>query len=66
VYFAHFILMLKRHSHTPAHLFIDDTSYFITSAIYNKRHLLRHSDLKTQLLTIIQESFQLFNWKLDH
>jgi len=59
------INMLKRHPHTPVHLFIDDTSYFITSAIYNKRHLLVHSELKNQLLTIIQESFELFNWKLD-
>jgi putative transposase len=57
--------MLKEHPHTPAHLFIDDTSYFITSAIYNKRRLLVNSELKSQLLTIIQESFQLLNWKLD-
>jgi len=58
--------MLKRHPHTPAHLFIDDTSYFITGAIYNKRSLLLHSDLKYQLLSIIQESFQLLNWELYH
>ena len=58
--------MLKRHPHTPAHLFVDDTPYFITSSTYDKRHLLAEPDLKTQLLEMIKTNFQSFNWQLDH
>jgi len=54
--------MLKRHPHTPAHLFLDDTSYFITGAIYKKRPLLTESQLKKELLKIIQNIFQEYGW----
>ncbi len=58
--------MLKYHPHTPVHVFLDDTAYFITGAIYQKRMLLRHADLKETLLTIIQKNFQDFGWQLEH
>jgi putative transposase len=58
--------MLKRHPHSPAHLFLDGTPYFVTGAIYQKRHLLVDPELKRTLLNIIQENFQTYNWQLHH
>ncbi len=57
--------MFKRNLHTPAHLFLDNTAYFLTAAIYEKRHLLAQDVLKEQLLALIEESFARFGWNLD-
>jgi hypothetical protein len=38
--------MLKKGPHTPAHLFLDNTPYFVTSAIYQKRQLLADDGIK--------------------
>lgn len=58
--------MLKYHPHTPAHLFIDNTSYFITGAIYQKLLLLKENQLKKELLNLIQSMFQEYQWQLHH
>lgn len=58
--------MLKRHRNTPAHLFLDDTPYFVTGAIYQKRPLLANPEIKGQLLALIQEYFQTYYWELHH
>ncbi len=55
--------MFKRSLHTPAHLMLDETDYFLTAAIYEKRRLLAQDSLKQQLLALIQESFAKFNWQ---
>jgi putative transposase len=57
--------MLKRHLHTPAHLLLDDRSYFITSAIYKKRRLLDDS-LKQRLHLTIHDIMTEYSWKLEH
>ncbi len=54
----------KRYLHNPIHFFVDDTPYFITAAIYDKRPLLAQDELKTQLFEIIQTTFQRFHWQL--
>ncbi len=56
--------MLKRHNHTPAHLFLDDTTYFITGAIHQKRPLLAAPELKQQLLEQMKQYFARYNWQL--
>ncbi|WP_207680392.1 REP-associated tyrosine transposase [Desulfonema magnum] len=58
--------MLKRYIHTPAHLFIDDTSYFITGAIYRKRPLLNSPSLKLGLFELFQGYFDKHGWELHH
>jgi len=58
--------MLKHQIFAPNHLFIDDMPYFITGAIYLKRHLLAKDDLKTELLTLIRQTFQAKGWQLHH
>ncbi len=58
--------MLKQHRNTPAHLFVDDTEYFITGAIYKKRHLLEESAIKNHLLELLQIYFEEYNWELHH
>ena len=58
--------MLHRHQNTPAHLYMDDTSYFITSAIYQKRPLLKTDALKRGLLDSIRSSMDVFGWTLEH
>jgi len=42
--------MLKKRLHTPAHLFVDNTAYFITGAIYHHRPLLKPAPIKQHLL----------------
>ncbi len=56
--------MLKYHEYTPAHLFEDDTPYFITGAIYQKRPLLAIPELKHDLINIIKEEFEKYHWEL--
>lgn len=58
--------MQRHHPHTPVHWFLDDTSYFITGAIYKKRMLLQPAALKEALLTCIRETFQDSGWQLHH
>ena len=56
--------MLKRHPHTPVHLFLDNTPYFITGAIYEKRFLLKSKELKKLLLQQITHNFKTYQWQL--
>jgi len=56
----------KQHPNTPIHFFCDDTPYFITAAIYEKRSLLADEHIKTKLLELMQKCFQEKGWTLDH
>jgi putative transposase len=58
--------MLKKYSHTPAHLLLDGTPYFITGAIYKKRPLLRDTAMKERLHEILHTTFREYGWNLDH
>ena len=58
--------MLTRHRNTPAHLYRDNTAYFITGAIYQKRHLLANPAMKQELLSLIQLYFAHYGWELQH
>ena len=58
--------MLRHHSHTPAHLFLDDTAYFITGAIYNRQHLLQIDALKHELKLCMRRVFTNYGWDLQH
>ena len=63
---ASLIFMLKKRPHTPAHLFVDNAAYFITSAIHQKRPLLRAEAVKQQLLATIESCFHEKSWRLEH
>ncbi|EDN65554.1 hypothetical protein BGP_3822 [Beggiatoa sp. PS] len=56
----------KRHSNTPIHFFCDNSPYFITTTIYEKRPLLADEQIKTKLLNLIQKIFQENSWTLEH
>lgn len=56
--------MLKHSPHAPPHLLLDDTPYFLTGAILEKRRLLRSDALKAELLEIIREAFAKWDWAL--
>jgi len=56
--------MLKHNDHTPAHLLLDDTVYFITAAIYEKRPLIRDSELKQKLIFLIRKYLAAYDWEL--
>ncbi len=56
--------MLKKYKNTPAHLLLDNTAYFITASIYQKRNLLALPSIKERLITTIQTSFASKNWQL--
>lgn len=52
--------------HNPTHIFMDDTLYFITAAIYQKHPLLKEPAIKDLLLNCIQSSFNQYQWELHH
>ena len=58
--------MLRHHPNTPAHLFLDDTPYFITGAIHNRRHLLKDDALKQEMLLCMRKVFPAYHWDLQH
>ena len=58
--------MLKRYGHNPAHLFLDNTIYFITAATYKKRPLLTTHELKCLLIETIKTAFEQYAWQLHH
>lgn len=58
--------MYKNRPHTPAHLLLDNTPYFITGAIKFKRPLLKQADLKSTLIDEFQIYFADYQWELHH
>ena len=58
--------MLKLHPRTPAHLFVDHTAYFVSGAIYKRRPLLAQPKIKHHLLSLVEETFELYAWQLHH
>jgi putative transposase len=58
--------MLKSNPHTPNHLFLDQAIYFVSGAIYQKRHLLAQDGHKAVLLEYIREYCDKFEWELFH
>lgn len=56
----------KDYLHNPTHIFADDTPYFITAAIYQKRPLLKSPELKQLLLERIKHCFATHHWELHH
>jgi putative transposase len=59
-------MSLKKYRNNPTHLFLDQTPYFVTGAIYGKRPLLADAVLKNQLLLFIQKYFEKYGWELHH
>ncbi|NIX59903.1 MAG: hypothetical protein GWN14_29265, partial [candidate division Zixibacteria bacterium] len=57
-------IMLKKRPHTPAHLFLDDTPYFITGAIKFRRPLLQPVTLKRFLWNAMDSYFRKYRWDL--
>lgn len=56
----------KNYRHNPPHIFMDNTPYFITAAIYQKRPLLQNLVLKEHLLNSIKHYFDYYQWALHH
>ena len=56
----------KDYLHNPTHIFADDTPYFITGAIYQKRPLLKSAEAKRLLLDRIKVCFDRYFWDLHH
>jgi len=56
----------KRHPNTPIHFFCDNSPYFITGAIYEKRPLLADEQVKAKLLRLIETLFQEKGWLIEH
>ena len=58
--------MLKKFNHNPSHLFLDDTLYFVTAAIYEKRSLLASHEYKIMLHDTLETVFRDYHWQLHH
>jgi len=50
--------------HNPHHIYVDHSPYFISSATYQKRHLLSSDKVKDYLLNTIQKCFTEKDWQL--
>ncbi|MDD1605309.1 MAG: transposase [Methylococcaceae bacterium] len=59
-------MIKKDYFHSPTHIFMDDTPYFITAAIYQKRPLLQQPALKELLFNCIKSCFEQYQWELHH
>ena len=57
--------MLTKGLHSPAHLFVDNAAYFISSAIYQKRPLLASAIIKQHLIATIRDCLSEKNWLLN-
>ncbi|MCF7993122.1 MAG: transposase [Thiohalocapsa sp.] len=57
--------MLVRNTHRPAHLFLNNTPYFLTGSIHRRRPLL-DADLKESLIDIAKTCFGAAGWRLQH
>jgi hypothetical protein len=60
------VMQRKDYPHNPTHIFADDTAYFITAAIFQKRPLLQNPQLKQLLLERIKLCFDKHKWELHH
>ena len=56
----------KHRLHNPPHVFLDESVYFLTAAIYRKRPLLQSAALKWRLLESIEHTLESFEWVLWH
>jgi len=55
---------MAKKSHNPIHFYVDNSPYFISSAIYQKRPLLSSSLIKDYLLATLQQCFEEKGWQL--
>ena len=57
-------MKIVRHPSCPAHLFYDDTAYFITASTWNHQKLLSDAG-KSYLVDLMHDTYLQFGWRLD-
>ncbi|CAA6828511.1 MAG: Unknown protein [uncultured Thiotrichaceae bacterium] len=55
---------ISRHVNHPTHIYIDNTNYFISAAIFEHKKLLS-DNLKSLLVKLFHEVFAEYEWSLD-
>ncbi|MEA1972562.1 MAG: transposase [Candidatus Cloacimonadota bacterium] len=55
----------KEYVHNPPHLFKNNSKYFITGSIYQKKNMLKSSDAKARLLKSLEIGFTSKGWNLE-
>ena len=55
----------KTYPHTPPHLFVSNSKYFITSSTLGKYRYLKSEDAKQITLIYLLKSFHHFNWIIE-
>ena len=58
-------MKLVKHSHRPAHLFIDNTAYFISAATYQHQKYL-DAVCKDHHQSLLHQVFTQYQWQLAH
>jgi len=56
--------ILKKYTHAPAHLFIDNSYYFFTGAVYKKRRLLSTPEVIEIFISYLHQFIEKYNWEL--
>ena len=56
--------ILKKYKHAPAHLFIDDSTYFFTGAVYQKKRLLKTPEAKNLFIKYLYHFVEKYRWEL--
>ena len=57
--------IFKTYAHNPPHLFRPHAKYFITAAMYKKRHLMKDDNVKYCVIEWMFESFNRRQWKIE-
>lgn len=56
---------LKEYPHTPPHLFLPNTKYFITASTYNRELFLKEDFVKQFVLDSLDKGFKSRNWTIE-
>ena len=57
-------LTIRKYDHAPTHWLIDDSYYFITGAIFEKKRLLRSSVAKELFIKYLFQYIEKYKWEL--
>ena len=55
---------LKKYRHAPTHLFIDDSYYFFTGAVYKKKKMIKTPEVKQIFIKYLFHFTEKYDWEL--
>jgi hypothetical protein len=56
--------IFKTAPHNPPHLFVANTLYMLTAAVYQKAHLMEASQRRTEWRDAFYEAAKIYRWQI--